>query len=116
MLEKVHSQMSNWGGGDHPAKRDMVISKGTRLWAAGPWQGLELWTDLDPPGERAGKVTLRFGSLVLLILADTYKMCLFPLSCHKSFSKEAAKGVHSAGAPGKMGELWGTGQSAGSAP
>lgn len=72
--------------------------------------------DLDPPGEKARKATLRFGLPVLLILADTHKRCLVPLRYHKSFRKQAAKRAHSAGPPGKTGDLWGTGQSAGSAP
>lgn len=95
-----------------------MILEGTRLWAAGLCQGLELWMDLDPPGERARKATVRFGLPVLLILADTSKICLLPFSYHKSFRKEAVKRAHSAGAPGTMGELWGRERSAtlGSAP
>lgn len=44
---------------------------------------------------------------VILVLEDMYKRCLFPLSYQKSLRRKTAKKVHSAGAPGRMGELWG---------
>lgn len=73
--------------------------------------------DLDPPGEKARKAALRFGLPMLLILADTYKRCLVPLGITGP-SGEKLQREHTVphSPPGKMSDLWGTGQSAGSAP